>query len=237
MAKSWKEYERHPISARYPDLKGAAWEDFLENIRNSKIPPTIMMFEGKILDGWQRFRACLELGIVPTFKVLNRKIDPEVYVEQQNDHRRHESVEMVCERRAARRARVAMMREEGASIRTIAKAEKMPESTVRSDLEASTAQGCAVAPKDGIIKGQDGRDYRSTRTRSATPKNGSEKWNLTKFQSTYGVLVREIDAFARAHGIENLQEIQALHKELYAWKWRFGKLHEARSKTPLPKNF
>src|SRR5262245_37559590 len=108
---TWRTYERHPISARYPDLKGQAWEDFLENIAtNGVLGRSIMLHEGKILDGWQLYRACLDRNIEPHFIHLGEGEDPEEYVERANEHRRHESAETMYKRRDDRQKRVRLAR-------------------------------------------------------------------------------------------------------------------------------
>lgn len=158
---NWREYERHPISARYPDIKGQAFEDFRDNMSKRKIRGrAITLYEGKILDGWQLYRAALELDIEPRFVVLREGEDPEAYVEQANEHRRHESAEAMCARADKRRERVAAMRREGKSQRAIAEEEEISESQVRRDLEAASgAPGGAPEPETGKTTGQDGKQY------------------------------------------------------------------------------
>jgi len=49
----------------------------------------ITLFEGKILDGWHRYRSCLEIGEKPAFRTLDADIDPVAFVMSCNLHRRH----------------------------------------------------------------------------------------------------------------------------------------------------
>jgi hypothetical protein len=50
----------------------------------------ITVFDGKILDGRNRYKACLSVGVVPVFRNLDvsRFPDPVVYVLSRNLHRR-----------------------------------------------------------------------------------------------------------------------------------------------------
>lgn len=51
-------------------MKDDEYAALLENIRefgyDKRLP--IYTYQGKILDGWQRYRACVDLGIAPVFK-------------------------------------------------------------------------------------------------------------------------------------------------------------------------
>jgi hypothetical protein len=161
----WKTIERHALSAEYRDIEGEAWGRFLEGVRKHGIinGRKIILYEGKILDGWQLQRACLALGIVPLYEILTNGMDPRAFVEIVNDERRHETQEEVAKRIEERRQRVAAARLEGKSLRTIAEEVEVSQATVRNDLEVvSTAQGCAVEPLDGKITGKDEKQRPAT---------------------------------------------------------------------------
>lgn len=72
-------YERHPISASWPDM---AEEDFIalkDSINVSGLREPIVLFEGMILDGWHRYSACLEIGAPAEFEDFS-DTDPVQYV-------------------------------------------------------------------------------------------------------------------------------------------------------------
>lgn len=72
-------YERHPISASWPDM---AAEDFIalkDSINVSGLREPIVLFEGMILDGWHRYSACMEIGAPAEFEEFS-DIDPVQYV-------------------------------------------------------------------------------------------------------------------------------------------------------------
>jgi len=78
---------RHPLSAAFPDLSDEEFTAFKESIRRNGQREKIVTFEGKILDGWHRHKACLELGIDPKFGVFTgNAID---FVLDKNLLRRH----------------------------------------------------------------------------------------------------------------------------------------------------
>lgn len=58
--------EQHPlVRDLLPGIDG--WSRFRESIRTHGLLVPIVLYEGKILDGWQRYRACQELGVEPAF--------------------------------------------------------------------------------------------------------------------------------------------------------------------------
>ena len=79
-----------PISSfcRYFSTQGEAFAAFVENIKANDLRESIVVFKGKILDGRNRYRACLEAGIEPDF-VDNRGNNPLNDVLSWNLHRRH----------------------------------------------------------------------------------------------------------------------------------------------------
>lgn len=81
-------YERHPLSALFPDLTPEEYADLRESIRKNGIQNDIVVYDAKILDGWHRYQVCLELGIHPPMKTLPTNISPEEYVISQHIARR-----------------------------------------------------------------------------------------------------------------------------------------------------
>ncbi len=124
----------------------------------------ITLYEGKVLDGWQMYRACFELCIDYQTINLPKEVDPEQFVETANEHRRHESQQVMERRAEKRRERVAARRKAGESIRTIAEAEGVSKTTVEDDLkeESNTAPGVhprTGEPENGKVTGRDGKQY------------------------------------------------------------------------------
>jgi hypothetical protein len=186
--KDWKSLERHPLSAEYVNIDGPEWEQFVASLRVNGIvgDRRITLYEGKVLDGFQLLRACIEADIKPNFQQLSDGIAPETFVEIMNDRRRHEDAETMRKRAHARRERVAAARSEGQSTWAIAEAEGVSQKTIRNDLEALTAEGtqCSteyptqLAPPDGQITGKDGKK-RSANRKTKKPKKAKPR-TLTK---------------------------------------------------------
>lgn len=82
------EYEFHPLADLFPMMSDeeidALGEDMLANGQRE----SIALFEGKILDGRNRYLACMRKGIEPRF-IYQRPADPVAFVASANLHRRH----------------------------------------------------------------------------------------------------------------------------------------------------
>lgn len=58
------DYETHPIADAFPMLEGAHWQRFLDKVKRfGVLVLELWRYEGKILDGRNRYRAVLELGL------------------------------------------------------------------------------------------------------------------------------------------------------------------------------
>ncbi len=79
---------RHPLSAIWGDMPEDQYRKFVAGIEERHIRQMIMTLDGMVLDGWHRYKACLELGIDPFFAGYTGD-DPAAYVIAHNANRRH----------------------------------------------------------------------------------------------------------------------------------------------------
>lgn len=56
-------YERHFLSACWPDITGEEYEHLKDSISVSGLRESITLYEGQILDGWNRYRACIDTAM------------------------------------------------------------------------------------------------------------------------------------------------------------------------------
>lgn len=156
--RQWKQLERHPLSSEYADITGDDWIKFVADLREFGIvgQRKITLHEGKILDGYQLHRGCVEVNIKPDFQGLPRGMTAEKFVEITNENRRHESQEVRVKRAADRRQRVAEARQRGESLRALAQAENVSVSTIRDDLNILECAGGTVQPTSGVVNSRDG---------------------------------------------------------------------------------
>jgi transposase-like protein len=106
--------ELHSLTQKYPPMEAEEFAAFRADLAAHGQKNPIWLFEGKVLDGRNRLRACLELGLDPVFaEFAGTEAEAVAFVDSQNLHRRHLSREW-------RQQRVREMRDHGMSYRAIA---------------------------------------------------------------------------------------------------------------------
>jgi len=86
MAKSTLRF--HSLADIFPLLNGSEFEKLTDSVAESGLREPIRLYEGKILDGRNRYRACLAAGVEPWFEEYTGD-DPLAYVIDLNVLRRH----------------------------------------------------------------------------------------------------------------------------------------------------
>jgi ParB-like chromosome segregation protein Spo0J len=89
-------YPVHPLASMFPLLESEAFEDLRKSIReHGQLEPIITTLpstscpKGMLLDGRNRLRACIELGIQPAIKDYRGPLSDEDYILGENLFRRH----------------------------------------------------------------------------------------------------------------------------------------------------
>jgi hypothetical protein len=83
----------HPLAERYPIMRkwSKAFKALVKDVQAHGLHQAIVLFEGKILDGRNRFLACQTGGVEPRYRQFDPATegDPMAFVESANQHRRH----------------------------------------------------------------------------------------------------------------------------------------------------
>lgn len=77
----------HPLANAFPLLKGAEFGELVADIDDNGLISPVVMYQGKILDGRNRWRACQKLGLAHTEKAYTGD-DPAAFVWSVNAIRR-----------------------------------------------------------------------------------------------------------------------------------------------------
>ena len=80
--------QQHPLSAAFPEMDEADYLALRDDIEDHGQREPIIVYQGMVLDGWHRYRACIDLGIKPTQFNFGGD-DPVAFVKSENFHRRH----------------------------------------------------------------------------------------------------------------------------------------------------
>lgn len=80
--------EFHPLANIFPAIEGDEFSRLVADIAANGLREPIVLYEGQILDGRNRYRACCEAGVDPVLEPYQGH-DPAAYVVSLNLHRRH----------------------------------------------------------------------------------------------------------------------------------------------------
>lgn len=79
----------HEVANLFPLIDGDEFDALVSDIKQNGLLEPICLYEGKILDGRNRYRACIELGIEPKYTNYRGTLSPLEFVISKNLHRRH----------------------------------------------------------------------------------------------------------------------------------------------------
>jgi N6-adenosine-specific RNA methylase IME4 len=82
------ELKFHPLADIFPLIEGAEFDELIADIKANGLLEPIVVYEEMILDGRNRYRACLAAGVEPTLTPF-RGDDPVAFVISANLRRRH----------------------------------------------------------------------------------------------------------------------------------------------------
>jgi DNA-binding transcriptional regulator YdaS (Cro superfamily) len=86
-------YKAHPAAELFPMMDAEQYEAFKEDIRKNGFQQDVVIYQGRILDGRNRYKAAIELDMLDDLPIAemddDTDIDPYQWVVSRNLHRRH----------------------------------------------------------------------------------------------------------------------------------------------------
>lgn len=169
-------YAFHPLANQYRLLEGRDFDELVEDIKANGLIEPIALYEGMILDGRNRYRACLVAGVEPRFEEYTGS-NPAIYVDSKNAFRRHDTPEEIEARRERRRKAAVELRLKGLSYRAIGEELGVSHVQARSDVQRGALETDLPIPP--TITTADGREYPATRP------NGNGHHELAEYEREY----------------------------------------------------
>jgi ParB-like chromosome segregation protein Spo0J len=146
----------HPLADIFPLMKGAEFDDLVADIKANGQRDPIVLFDGQILDGRNRYRACLAAGIKPDVIKGNIWVgNPAAYVISANIRRRH--LKAGAKRGLIRKVLAATPEK---SDRSVAREIGVSPTTVGAVREEATVQSGQLSEPDRKRIGADGKARR-----------------------------------------------------------------------------
>jgi predicted transcriptional regulator len=206
------EFDFHPLADRFPLMENDDLIKLDNDIRANGLREPITLYEGKILDGRNRYLASkmLRCGFMRThFRELLCDKDPMAFVISANIHRRHLTAEKKRELLAT-----LIKIDPGKSNRQIAEEAKVSHHTVGEVREGLEATG-QVAQLDATT----GKDGKKRKTKGKGGK-GKEKETVTYAQVTDAKTATNAYSVLEEHLLDALQDLKDLssfaHADEYA---------------------
>ena len=199
------EYEEHEIAGVYRLLHGEEFSALVADIAANGLIQPIYLYEGKILDGRNRYRACKESGVTPDFLQYEGD-DPMGFVHSANDHRRHNNESQ----RAMTAARMANLRqgartdlEPSANLPEVsqseaAKAMSVSERSLRTaaKVQANAAPEVLDAIDDGFIAVSDAQSIIDREDQAEIVEKAIANNTTVKAEARKADMIKQVDNIA-----------------------------------------
>src|SRR2546429_2113668 len=149
----------HPLACLFPLMEGEEFDALVADIRKNGQREPIVLYQGKILDGRNRYNACLVAGV--GLKISKHEDDcpfigdPAAYVISKNVHRRHLTAEQ--KRDLIAKLLKAEPKKSDRQIAETVKASPTTVGAVRREVEPTVQSGQLRVGKDGKARKQPAR--------------------------------------------------------------------------------
>lgn len=90
------EYKQHQLSAAFPAMGEEGFQALKDSVEDIGVQNPVVIYEGEVIDGWHRYSAARELGVLCPMVELPADVDPRAFVLAQNRARRHLTASQVA---------------------------------------------------------------------------------------------------------------------------------------------
>jgi ParB-like chromosome segregation protein Spo0J len=161
--------EPHPHSKLFPAMDKDDFLKLVEDIRENELHHPIIRYQGMILDGNNRYKACLQLKIEPTFADFEGDdAQAKAYVISANIHRRHLDLET-----RKNILRELLKLDPSKSDRQLGEESKLDHKTVGAE-RAQMVDGGEIPHQETTV-GKDGVPQPKKKKKSSKPRSGGEQ--------------------------------------------------------------
>jgi ParB-like nuclease family protein len=223
----------HPLADIFPLMEGAEFDELVADIKANGLREPITAYENKVLDGRNRYRACLAAGIQPLVHGHHSGCaaigDPTAYVISRNLHRRH----LTAEQKREVIAKVIAAQPDK-SDRRIAKQVKADHKTVGAVRRAKEATG-EVSPVEKRT-GADGKARKQPAKKA--PKVAAAAKHILHVDPKRDIVREAFDLVLRMSQ-EQRDEFFDLYLERYGdqkYRGKFTAAWREAKAAPQPKN-
>ena len=136
----------HPLAGMFPLLEGDDYTALLEDILANGQREPIVLLRGQVLDGRNRYRACMDLGLTPQCRDLDAGEDPQRWVLSANLHRRH----LTASQRAMVTAKLVTTSGKGRPINGEHSPFTQADAAAAASVDRKTLAAAATVHRDGI---------------------------------------------------------------------------------------
>jgi hypothetical protein len=188
-------YESHPIAEIFPMLGDKELKALAEDIKAKDLTEPIMLFEGKVLDGRNRYRACelAEIELKPDQFTQYEGNDALGFVVSKNLHRRHLSTS----RRAMIAAEIAKMPQGFRSDQPSANLQKVISIPEAAEMMNVSPRSAATAK---IIEDSDLKDEVNTGKKSVNALSKEQRGRGTTKKGSAGKSGPSVDKMRATKG-------------------------------------
>lgn len=86
-----EEFDRHPLSAAWGNMEPDQFAELVADIHDNGQRDTVILSEGKVLDGWHRYLACKSDGRATRVQEMDSEANLVAFVVSKNAHRRSQT--------------------------------------------------------------------------------------------------------------------------------------------------